>query len=152
MLVRVYSGTSLLWYEFTAVRVYTFSFELTFPNVFSEIIYKICIWCLTIPYLALRQNYNIYRKNSKRRSVSTIVKIKTIHGGHLVIIIHQFIGKSFLFYWAEWLSNIIYKFYKLFQKKHLGKLNIVILPQSQIRHVFSYFIFHATSFRSSTLF
>jgi hypothetical protein len=37
MLVRVYSGTSLLWYEFTAVRVYTYSFEL---NVFSKLQYK----------------------------------------------------------------------------------------------------------------
>jgi hypothetical protein len=42
--------------------------------------------CLTgKTYLALRQNYNINRKNSKRRSVSTIVKIKTIPGGQLVI-------------------------------------------------------------------
>ena len=29
-----------------------------------------------VPYLALRQNFNINRKNSKRRSVSTIVKNK----------------------------------------------------------------------------
>jgi hypothetical protein len=29
-----------------------------------------------VRYLALRQNYNINRKNSKRRSVSTIVKNK----------------------------------------------------------------------------
>jgi hypothetical protein len=48
-------------------------------------------------------------KNSKQRSVNIIVKIKTIPGGHLSIIIRQFIGKSFLFYWAEWLSNIIHK-------------------------------------------
>ena len=34
-------------------------------------------------YLALRQNYNINMKNSKRCSVNIIVKIKTIHGGHL---------------------------------------------------------------------
>ena len=45
-----------------------------------------------VRYLALRQNYNINRKNSKWRSVSTIVKIKTIPGGHLVIIIRQCIG------------------------------------------------------------
>jgi hypothetical protein len=69
-----------------------------------------------VPYLALRQNYNINRKHSKRRSVSAIVEIKTIPGGHLFIIILQFIDKSFLFYWAEWLSNIIHKLYKLFQK------------------------------------
>jgi hypothetical protein len=52
-------------------------------------------------YLTLQQNYNINRKNSKRRSVNIIVKI------HLFIIIRQFIGKSFLFYWAEWLTEYI---------------------------------------------
>jgi hypothetical protein len=56
-------------------------------------------------FLDFAQNYNIDRKNSKRRSINIIVKIKTIPGGHLFIIICHFIGKSFLFYWAEWLSN-----------------------------------------------
>jgi hypothetical protein len=42
---------TFIWYYLKCSLEENFSFGLTFPNVFSEIIYTIFIWCLTITRL-----------------------------------------------------------------------------------------------------